>query len=213
MPDESRQDGSPPCDLLAVPPRYLVLRAPGSRTLTLACLGSFHLDFHAHPRMDAALKKMFTFRETRDLALAALKDSGLGHGDIRKAAGTFGNRGLSSIKVVYEAATELRHLGEGVRLAALVEYVKSGSFLDVEGVRFEVPAGVRSSRGCLRKQVGQFRACSKRDVPAEIRPQRGIEGDRIAFVQGHHLCETWWIFFLRPSGKQQTACEHQTACE
>jgi len=43
--DESRQDGSPPCDLLAVAPRYLVLLAPGSRALTLACHGSFHLDF------------------------------------------------------------------------------------------------------------------------------------------------------------------------
>src|ERR1700720_2682239 len=136
----------------------IIQRLTGGKSMTgflrsppVACRGSFHLDFHAHPRMDAALKKMFTFRKTRDLALAALKDSGLGHGDIRKAAGTFGNRGLSSIKVVYEAATELRHLGEGVRLAALVEYIKNGSFLDVEGVRFEVPAGVRSSSFFLCK--------------------------------------------------------------
>src|SRR5947208_13713368 len=69
--------------------------APGSRSLSLARHGSFHLDFHAHPRMDAALKKMVTFRQTRDLALAALKNSGLGHRDVRKAAGTFGNRVLS----------------------------------------------------------------------------------------------------------------------
>jgi hypothetical protein len=45
--------------------------------------------------MDAALKKMFTFGQTRYLPLAALKDSGLGHRDVRKAAGTFGNRVLS----------------------------------------------------------------------------------------------------------------------
>ena len=45
--------------------------------------------------MDAALKKMFTFRQTRDLALAALKDSGFGHREVRKAAGTFGNRVFS----------------------------------------------------------------------------------------------------------------------
>ncbi len=101
--------------------------------------------------MDAALKKMFTFRKTRDLGLAALKDSGLGHREVRKAAGTLGNHGLSSIKVVYEAATELRHLGEGVRLAALVDYAKSGSLLDVDYVWFEVPARVRSSSGCLFK--------------------------------------------------------------
>jgi hypothetical protein len=79
--------------------------------------------------MDAALKKMFTFCQTRDQELAALQDSGLGHRDVRKAAGTFGNRGLSSIEVRYEAATEMRHLREGVGLAALVDYDKSGSFL------------------------------------------------------------------------------------
>src|SRR5882762_544315 len=95
LPDESRQDGSPPRDLSAVPPRYLALLAPGSHSISLACHGSFHLDFHAHPRVDAALKKMFTFRQTRDLALAALKDSGFGHREVRKAAGTFGNRLLS----------------------------------------------------------------------------------------------------------------------
>ena len=74
-------------------------------------------------------KTMFTFRQTRDLDMAALKDSSLGHRDCRKAAGTLGNRVLSwRIEPRYEAATELRHLGEGVRLAALVDYAKSGSF-------------------------------------------------------------------------------------
>jgi len=73
--------------------------------------------------MDAALKKMFTFRQAGDLDLAALKDSGLGHRDVRKAAGTFRNRDLSwRIKRGYKAATELRHLSEGVRLDALVDY-------------------------------------------------------------------------------------------
>ena len=74
------------------------------RSLPMACRGSFHLDFHAHPRMDAALKKMFTFRQARDLALAALKDSGPGHREVRKATGTFGNRGLSCVKIPYKAA-------------------------------------------------------------------------------------------------------------
>jgi hypothetical protein len=97
--------------------------------------------------MDAALKKIFTLRQARDLDMAALKDSGLGYRDLRKAAGTFGNRILSwRIKTRYKAATELRHLGEGVRLAALVDYAKSGSFLDVDCVRFEVPSRVRSSQ-------------------------------------------------------------------
>jgi hypothetical protein len=40
--------------------------------------------------MDAALKKMFTFRQTRDLGMAALKDARPGHPEVRKAAGTFG---------------------------------------------------------------------------------------------------------------------------
>jgi hypothetical protein len=102
--------------------------------------------------MDAALKTMFTFRQIRDVDLAALKDSSLGHRDFRKAAGTFGNRVLSwRIELRYEAATEVRHLGEGVRLAALVDYAKNGSFLDVDCVRFEVPARVRSSSGGLCK--------------------------------------------------------------
>jgi hypothetical protein len=45
--------------------------------------------------MNAALKTMFTFRQIRDLDMAAWKDSSLGHRDLREAAGTFGNRVLS----------------------------------------------------------------------------------------------------------------------
>ena len=101
--------------------------------------------------MDAALKKMFTFRQTRDLGMAALKDSGFGDREVLKAIGTFGNCSLSSIKVPYKAATEVRHLGEGVRLAALVDYVKNGSLPHVDYVGFEVPARVRSSSFCLCK--------------------------------------------------------------
>src|SRR5713101_127444 len=95
-----------PAGLLALRTRYLALLAPGSRSVSLACHGSLHLDFHAHPRMDAALKTMFTFRQTRDHDLAALEDSGLGHGDVRKAASTLGNRVLSRIEVRYKPATE-----------------------------------------------------------------------------------------------------------
>jgi tetratricopeptide (TPR) repeat protein len=73
--------------------------------------------------MDAALEMMFAFRQVRDLELAALKDSSLGHGDCRKAAVTFGNCVLSvRVEPWYETAAELLHLGEGVRLAALVDY-------------------------------------------------------------------------------------------
>jgi hypothetical protein len=100
--------------------------------------------------MDAALEKMFALGQTRDLGMAALKDSGLGHRDLRKAPGTFGNRALSwRIKPRYKTATEARHLGKGVRLTALVDDDKNGSFRDVDCVRFEVPSRIRSSSGCL----------------------------------------------------------------
>jgi hypothetical protein len=57
--------------------------------------------------MDAALKKMFTFRQTRELELAALKDSGFGHRDSREAAGALGNYFFSwGIEPGYKAATE-----------------------------------------------------------------------------------------------------------
>ena len=100
--------------------------------------------------MDAALKKMFARCEACDLELAALQHSAPGYRDLAKAAGTFGNRLLSwPIELLYEAATELCYLGEGVRLAALVDYTKSGSLLEVDCVRFEVPVRVRMSRLCL----------------------------------------------------------------
>src|SRR5436190_10231487 len=121
------------------------------RYQSLACHGSFHLDVHAHPGMDAALKTMCTFRQTCDLDMAALKDSSLGHPEGRKAASTLGNRGLSPVEPLYKTSAEFRHLGEGVRLAALVDYGDGGSFLDGECVRFEIPLRVRSSSGCLRK--------------------------------------------------------------
>src|ERR1700716_185987 len=101
--------------------------------------------------MDAALKTMFTFRQTRDLDMAALKDSSLGHRQVRKSAGTLGNRGLSPIQPRYKAATELRYLGEGVRLAPLVDHAKNGSLLNAERVRFEVPVRIRVPTRCLRK--------------------------------------------------------------
>ena len=102
--------------------------------------------------MNAALKKMFTLRQTCDLDMAALKDSRFRHRDLGKATGTFGNRALPwRIKPRYKTATEPGHLGKGVRLAALVDYDKNGSFRDVDYVRFEVPARVRSSSGCLLK--------------------------------------------------------------
>ena len=102
--------------------------------------------------MDAALKKVLTRRQTCDLELAALKHSTPGHRDLAEAAGAFGNRVFSRpIELRYEAAPEVLHLGEGVRLAALVDHAERGSFVDVDPVRFEVPVRVRMSGLCLGK--------------------------------------------------------------
>jgi len=138
--------------------------------------------------MDAALKKMFPRRQTCNLELAALKEPSPGYGNLAKAAGTFGYRVLSRpIELRYEAAPEVLHLGECMRLAALVDYAESCSFVDVDCVRFEVPVRVRMSRLCLRKQVGQRREISQRDILTEAWPKRCVEGFRIAFVQGYDL--------------------------
>ena len=97
--------------------------------------------------MDAALKTMFPRRQICDLELATLEHSSPGYRDLAKSAGTFGNRMLSGrIELRYEAATEVLDLGKGVRFAALVDYAESGSFLDVDRVRFEIPVRVRMSR-------------------------------------------------------------------
>src|ERR1700687_3811412 len=99
---------------------------------------------------------MFAFRQARELAMAALQDSGFGHRQVRKAPRAFGNRWLSSVEVRYKAATEMRHFREGVRLAALVNYTKCRPFLDMNNVRFEVPVRVRSSSVCFRQEVGEL---------------------------------------------------------
>ena len=101
--------------------------------------------------MNTALKKMFALRQTRNLQLAALKDTSPGHRNVLEAAGTFGNRRLSSVEARYETTPEFRHLGEGVRLTTLVDYDKGCSFLDRDFVRLEVPVGVWNSSRCFCK--------------------------------------------------------------
>src|SRR5882724_431528 len=199
--------GSPPWDC---PSRCRARTWPGTRCISSVRRSSLHLDFHAHPRMDAAFKKMFPFRQTRYLELAALQDSRFGDGEIFKPTRTFRCHDFSSIEVFYKAATKVRNLREGVRLAALIDYDNRGSFLDADDVGFEVPVRVRSSGDGLIKQGLESRGCSKRDVMAERRPERGIEGGRITFVQGHDLCGGLWSF-LREGVR--CASEHQTARE
>jgi hypothetical protein len=134
---------------------------------------------------------MLAFRQTRDLQLAALKDTRPGHGDVLKAAGTFGNRRLSSIEARYETTAEFRHLGESVRFTTLVDYYKWGFSRNRDSVGLEVPTRVWMSTRCLFKQLvkrrGKWSDKCKRNVLAEVGSKHGIEGRWIALVQGHNL--------------------------
>src|SRR5580692_9194733 len=135
--------------------------------------------------MDAALKVMLAIGEIRDAELAALKDAGSGHGNLGKAAGTFGNDFLArSVETRDEAATKLCDFGEGVRLAALVNGIDRCSLFYGERVRLEVPVGVRGSGGRLGEQCGKGSGGAERDVFAELGAYggRSIESGRITFV-------------------------------
>jgi len=103
--------------------------------------------------MNTTLKVMLPLRQSRDLELASLKDARSGHRDFRKAAGALGSYFLAwPVQARDEAATEFCNLGEGVRLAALIDGLNDGSFLDCESVRFEVPVRIRRSSSRFRKQ-------------------------------------------------------------
>src|ERR1700757_4001104 len=125
--------------------------------------GLFHLDGHAHPRMDAALKMMFALGEASDLELAALQDSGSGHSEVLKSARTFGNGGFPGIRRFDKAATEVFDFCKGVRLTALIDHNEGRSFSDVQHVRLKVPAWVGSSSRGFGKQVCKFRGESHCD--------------------------------------------------
>src|SRR5258708_44784 len=195
----------------------------------LTQIPSFHLNLHTHPRMDAALKAMLPFGQIGEVNRAALKNASLRHSHSRKAANTFGSSVLSrSVESGYEAATELCDLGESVRLAALVDYADRGAFLDLERVRFEVPAGIRSSSGRLAEQLGQGGECSERNVLTEVGPKRGIEGGWIALVQFNHLRHARMMVVVagvrvlvcvalrkggRRAGEDDRSAEQNEACE
>ena len=84
---------------------------------------SLHLDFDAHPGMDAALKEMLAPRKPGELDLAALQDTGPGNLDSRKASSAFWNDALSrGVQSGDEATSELCDFGEGVRFAALIRH-------------------------------------------------------------------------------------------
>jgi len=90
--------------------------------------------------MDTALKEMFPFRQVRDVGMATLHNSSLGHTDVGKPALAFRNGFFPRVEPVDKAAAKLLHFGESVRLATVIAYNKNGSLFEVEGVGFEVPA-------------------------------------------------------------------------
>lgn len=55
-----------------------------------------------------------------------------------------------------EAAAQLFYFGEGVRFAALIHNNNRSSLLDLERVRFEVPAGIGRSRSGFCEKVGDL---------------------------------------------------------
>jgi len=64
---------------------FIILSSGQPAQHPVRVLRSFHLDFHAHPGMDAALKEMLALRKACELKLAALQDSGSGNLNSRKA--------------------------------------------------------------------------------------------------------------------------------
>ena len=103
--------------------------------------------------MDAAFKKVFAGLQTCDLKLAALKHTSSSYRNLAKASGTFGNCVLSwPIELWYETAAEVFHLGEGMGFATLIDYAKSGPFLDVDRVRFEIPVRIRMPGLCFENR-------------------------------------------------------------
>jgi hypothetical protein len=116
---------------------------------------------------------MHALLEACDLGRASLKDSRLGHGHFGKTGRAFRNGRLSRIQSWYEAATKFFYLGEGVRLAAVVNNGEHRSLFYAERVRLEIPLRIRSSGGRLCKQV--LNGCGiterrERDVFAKVRP-------------------------------------------
>ena len=101
--------------------------------------------------MDAAFKEMLALRQSSDIYLAALKDSRPRHGQILEATGAFGNGLLPRIERLYKTSAELLYFSERMRLATLVADDHSCALFDFKHVRFEVPAGVRSSSSGLCK--------------------------------------------------------------
>src|SRR6266481_8289593 len=97
---------------------------------------------------------MLALRQPDDIETAALNDSCPGHRDVLKTAAALRNDAgrAAGIERRQKAVAECFHLGEGVRLTALVDHRDDGSLIDRQLVGFEVPARIGApSLGTIEK--------------------------------------------------------------
>src|SRR5215468_548875 len=162
---------------------------------------SLHINFEVHPGVYAALEEMLALREARDVEAAPLKDSRPGNCDVLESAGALRNGGLAMVEVRYEAAAEVRHFRERVRLTALIDHRNCSSLLDSQLVGFEVPARIRGSVHCLFDQHTQRRLeteletvqCDVVTEAGSFFSHRRIESLRVALVQCDDLGDFWRV--------------------
>src|SRR5438552_12421556 len=141
--------------------------------------------------MNAALEVVNAFSQARDLSLASLNDSSFGDIHAGKTTNAFRNNFISGVEPFNKSAAKLLHFGKGVRFATLVGHKKCSTLFDFECVGLEVPAWIGRSSGCLCKQIlerGSETQRCQRDILTEVISKGRIEGEWIAFVQGHNLC-------------------------
>src|ERR1700733_14430735 len=98
---------------------------------------------------------MLPLRQANDIETAALNDSRPGHRDILKAATAFRNHAgrTAGVERRQESVAERFHLGEGMRLAALIDDRYGGPLLDRQSVGFVVPARIGSASLGQREKI------------------------------------------------------------
>jgi len=168
--------------------------------------GSLHFNFHSHPGVKAALKVVRAFGQSCKQRCAALNDPGLGYGEVVESTRAFRYWLFPAVQASDKAATKLLHFRERVRLAPLVNDRNDSTFVDGELVGLKVPFGIRSSGRGFSEQVlnrGGKSQRGERDILAEVRADRLVEGGRIAFVQGDDLGDGGWAIRLNCSCEDQ----------
>jgi len=138
--------------------------------------------------MNAALEVVCALRQIGYAKRAGLKDARPGNRNICESAAAFGNDGFAwRVETVNKPAAKVSHLRESVRLASLINNAYFRALVDLESVRFKIPAGVGLAARCFRKRIRNRSGGPDGDVAAEIRPQQRVERGWIALIQRHNL--------------------------